>query len=678
MKQRITSIILALLMILPALRISAADDDYTYVDYGFGSVMIGSYTGNSSLVEVPSEYNGRKVAGICDSAFMYNTGIRELVLPEGIEIIYGSAFTGCTNLDMVSLPYSLKEICAGAFSECVSLSEITIPSSVEKIGSGVFDDCASGFKVKCYKDSPAETWCKDNSVSYEIVGGNCTHGSLYLKSINETGCISEGRSALICEDCGYADVEYMPETGHRFGDFKRGEDGIVRRSCEKCGAVLTGYSDCQFAEMTFDDVKVGAWYDTAVRFMFNNSLMQGTSSTSFEPDTTLNRAMLVTMLYRISCEDIGKFTAEGLTDVTPGSWYETYIAWGVGRGIISGYGEGRVGPLDPVTREQLVVILKSFTRNVLGIPVRNIGMDLTVFADHEDISDWARDAVDWAYGKELISGMDNNMIVPKGSATRAQVAQIIYKYIGNCLSGIKYDRVVYIQNSGAGNYINKDTAPNIYAIAENNTASAINDPADNFYSLWCKNIHGVSPEAMFATKHITSYKKPDADCAYPSILRLAAKYCGDGSATVFCDDLNTLGSLVEDGCGINTFSTSDDVTMGNQIVEYLNENVEKTRLLCVECTNCIYAGEYFEGGFGGKQYLQQIALTDGIVKNIYNEYKNAGLAERTLFIVSSDNDGMKNEDNVFLGWSTYKAVPTADTDPYALILNELGIPAHVQ
>lgn len=171
----------------------------------------------------------------------------------------------------------------------------------------------------------------------------------------------------------------------------------------------------------FSDVAADAWYADAVEYVRDNGLMSGTSATTFEPQTTTSRAMLATILYRASGSPSGAVSAN-FTDVASDAYYYDAVNWAAANSIVSGYGNGRFGSNDPVTREQIATILWRYA----GSPAADAGQD---FADENSIASYAADAVDWARANGIVNGVGNNLFAPRGNATRAQVATILRNYM---------------------------------------------------------------------------------------------------------------------------------------------------------------------------------------------------------------------------------------------------------
>ena len=166
----------------------------------------------------------------------------------------------------------------------------------------------------------------------------------------------------------------------------------------------------------YADIDAGSWYADAVEYVRDNGLMSGTTATTFEPGGTTTRAMLAQILYREAGSHADSAN-DTFTDTQEGTWYADAVLWATQAGVISGYGDGRFGPNDPVSREQIAVILWRYA----GSPAAQ-GED---FADEASISTWAADAVDWARSAGLMTGQEGNRFAPQASATRAETAVIL-------------------------------------------------------------------------------------------------------------------------------------------------------------------------------------------------------------------------------------------------------------
>ena len=178
-------------------------------------------------------------------------------------------------------------------------------------------------------------------------------------------------------------------------------------------------------ENPFTDVSESDWFYDDVMFVFINELMIGTSDTTFTPYGTTTRAMVATTIWNME----GAPEPEGenrFTDVENGKWYTDAITWAHENGITGGYSDTLFGTNDPVTREQLAAFFYRYAE-YKGYDTAITG-SLDRFADRDDVSDWAKDAVAWAVGYGLIEGKDNNVLDPQGKATRAEFAAMLHRF----------------------------------------------------------------------------------------------------------------------------------------------------------------------------------------------------------------------------------------------------------
>lgn len=183
----------------------------------------------------------------------------------------------------------------------------------------------------------------------------------------------------------------------------------------------------QTPQTTFADVPASAWYYNAVEYVYENGLMSGVSGGRFAPDDTLTRAMLVQTLYAM--EGRPAAASAGFADVASGDWYASAVNWAAANGVVSGVSETGFGPNNALTREQLALILYRFAQ-YKGYDVTGTS-DLAAYADGSSVSSWAAEAMGWAVDAGLISGVGGNQIAPTGTASRAQVAQILMNFCEN-------------------------------------------------------------------------------------------------------------------------------------------------------------------------------------------------------------------------------------------------------
>ncbi len=178
--------------------------------------------------------------------------------------------------------------------------------------------------------------------------------------------------------------------------------------------------------ISFTDVKAGDWFYEYVKYVVKKGLFMGTSTTTFSPDSPMTRAMLVTVLHRL--EGLPAVTGtNGFTDVENGQWYTNAVIWANAGSIVGGYGSGLFGTNDNVTREQMVAILYRYA-SYKGYDV-TAAADLSAYTDASDTSAWAQAAMKWATAKGLITGRTTATLAPGGSATRAEVAAVLQRFV---------------------------------------------------------------------------------------------------------------------------------------------------------------------------------------------------------------------------------------------------------
>ena len=253
-------------------------------------------------------------------------------------------------------------------------------------------------------------------------------------------CDTEG--ATILYNHNFISPSYTPTAPYRDGTLvtvpkSYFPDGTVMMTAR---AVKEGYADKGVVTLTlmpegreaewtnpFTDVASGKWYYEAVRYVMKNALFDAASATTFEPDAPMTRQMLVeTALYRL--EDSPSVTLDNpFTDVRFSAPYSEAVQWAYENNIVNGVSDTSFGPDQRITREQIAAMLMRYA-DYRGEDVVASGK-LSNFTDYDKISGYARDALSWTVSQNLINGMGNGTIAPKGTATRAQVAQILLNRI---------------------------------------------------------------------------------------------------------------------------------------------------------------------------------------------------------------------------------------------------------
>ena len=175
----------------------------------------------------------------------------------------------------------------------------------------------------------------------------------------------------------------------------------------------------------FTDVAPGAWYYEAVDYAVSEGLFNGTSQTTFTPNGTMTRGMFVTVLAnKTENYSAHQYTGSSFADVAAGQWYAPPVEWASQSKLVNGVGNGCFAPNDSVSREQLAVILYHYAKGC-GADTSTTAGALGAFNDNGNVSGYARTAMEWAVSHKVLNGSDGRLD-PKGTATRAQVAQILY------------------------------------------------------------------------------------------------------------------------------------------------------------------------------------------------------------------------------------------------------------
>ncbi len=180
--------------------------------------------------------------------------------------------------------------------------------------------------------------------------------------------------------------------------------------------------------LEYSDVNEETWGYEGIRYATAHGLMNGVGDGLFAPERDVSRAMLVTVLWRLSGEPMVE-SEPGFTDAVPGEWYDMAVRWAVSEGIVNGYGDGRFGPSDGIKREQFALILFRYARyaGVLTAP----DSPAAELPDMTGVSDWALEAVGWAFGKGLLADLAGGDFIPSLVSNRAETAMILTHYCKN-------------------------------------------------------------------------------------------------------------------------------------------------------------------------------------------------------------------------------------------------------
>ena len=172
--------------------------------------------------------------------------------------------------------------------------------------------------------------------------------------------------------------------------------------------------------LPFTDVDESSWYGQGVRYAYENGLMRGISGTTFGPNVTMSRAMIATILWRMAGSPVVNYAMD-FADVTQGQWYTEAIRWAASEGIMVGYGNGAFGTNDPITLEQLAMMLW----NCAGRPAASSALPAS--PDEDKVGSWAVQVMAWATEQDLIANLDG-ALTPQSQITRAQAAVILMQF----------------------------------------------------------------------------------------------------------------------------------------------------------------------------------------------------------------------------------------------------------
>lgn len=178
--------------------------------------------------------------------------------------------------------------------------------------------------------------------------------------------------------------------------------------------------------LPFTDVSETDWFHDAVQYAYENGLMDGVGDGQFAPNATTNRAMVVTILYRLAGEPAVSGQSD-FTDVADGLWYTDAVAWAAEKGIVNGISATEFAPSGDLTREQLATVLYRYAEG-MGYDV-SAQADLSGFPDADQIQSYATQALSWAVAEGLLQGFEDDSLQPGGTATRAQIATILMRFL---------------------------------------------------------------------------------------------------------------------------------------------------------------------------------------------------------------------------------------------------------
>ena len=283
------------------------------------------------------------------------------------------------------------------------------------------------------------TRCLQEEVAVIPVTGEGHVHNYTEKHVVEPTCDERGYTEYLCPTDGDSFIDtdsYKDALGHDWEEMWRQEStkktrGVIQYKCSRCGQLRYESMPRQEGswENPFWDVGSKDWFYDNVRYVAYNEYMTGTSATRFDPGSSMTRAMLVTVLYRMVGEPDVKSQKEPFTDVKSGTWYSDAVTWAYNTGVVKGVSETEFAPNTTITREQMVTIFYRYA-NYAGYDTSG-RKGLSSFSDAKSISAYAQDAFAWAVDAGIINGFESKgtkTLQPQGTATRAQAAKIIQTF----------------------------------------------------------------------------------------------------------------------------------------------------------------------------------------------------------------------------------------------------------
>ena len=345
-----------------------------------------------------------------------------------------------------TIPGSVTSIGDDAFSGCASLTSVTIPDSVTSIGNYAFSCCGSLTDVyftgtetawNCITIGTANDALKNANIHYNYV----SHTHSYKAVVTAPTCTSKGYTTHTCA-CGDSYVDtYVDALGHAWDNGKvtkeptATETGVRTYTCTRCSETKTetipATGSVDVTQM-FTDVEKN-WAYPGIQYCVTHGIMGGMGDGTFAPTGTTTRAQIVQILYNLE----GTPAVSGTTPFTDlaANWYKPAILWAYQNNVVAGTSPITFAPDQPVTREQIAVILTQYMFHVLKMERTWTPADLSTFPDGAQVSSWAKEAMQDAVALGLINGTKASdgvvYLDPQGSAARQQVATILMNFCQN-------------------------------------------------------------------------------------------------------------------------------------------------------------------------------------------------------------------------------------------------------
>ena len=247
------------------------------------------------------------------------------------------------------------------------------------------------------------------------------------------GVVSVAHTGAVIDITGGVEmpVSFQAQASHRYLVAENTEATLTVLSGRAALAVQGGFASHTSGKsaLPFYDVASNSWFASGVQYVYSKGLFQGVDDTHFSPDTEMNRAMMMTVLYRLAGNPGAGSGKSSFPDVKQGTWYYDSVRWGAKQGIVTGMEDGSFRPELALNREQAVVFLYRYATECLG--ERSVSqVNLSSYRDQSQVSVWAREAFTWAVEKGIITSasVTEQILSPKTNATRAQMALMLQNF----------------------------------------------------------------------------------------------------------------------------------------------------------------------------------------------------------------------------------------------------------
>ena len=309
----------------------------------------------------------------------------------------------------------------GAFSGCVSMTSISIPPSVISIGATTFRSCSKELTIYGKAGSYAQTYAEENNIPFVAVT------ALGEVTLPETPFVYTGSAIepepVVCDEDGNTLVRDTNYTVTYADNTGIGTATVTVTGMDSC----TGEAQLTFEiVMPFGDVPTDYEYYNEIADIFMRGLMTGMNETTFEPETTMNRAFMAAVLYRRAGYPAQPFQPI-FPDVKEEDWFAECVLWAQASGNMYGYNEGTFGPTDELNREQLCTILWRYAVTTDGVD-NSAKANLEDYPDSKRVSDFAKDAISWCIATGIFEDRDGRLDAWQ-PATRAELVVMLSRYL---------------------------------------------------------------------------------------------------------------------------------------------------------------------------------------------------------------------------------------------------------